>query len=126
MKLGIFTALFAQLSLDDVIKKIKPLGIQAVELGTGNYPGDPHLKLDWLNQPAKLKEVKQKLEDAGITISALSCHGNPLHPNKGIAKAHDETQRKNHPAGGETRRDAGSSTSPAARATPTIPSIPTG
>ena len=94
MKLGIFTALFAQLSLDEVIKKIKPLGIQAVELGTGNYPGDPHLKLDWLNQPAKLKEVKQKLEEAGITISALSCHGNPLHPNKGIANAHDETQRK--------------------------------
>jgi len=94
MKLGIFTALFAQLSLDDVIKKIKPLGIQAVELGTGNYPGDPHLKLDWLNQPAKLKEVKQKLVDADITISALSCHGNPLHPNKGIAKAQDETQRR--------------------------------
>jgi len=94
MKLGIFTALFAQLSLDEVIKKIKPLGIQAVELGTGNYPGDPHLKLDWLSEPSRLKEIKQKVEGAGITISALSCHGNPLHPNKGIAKLHDETQRK--------------------------------
>jgi sugar phosphate isomerase/epimerase len=94
MKLGIFTALFAQLTLEDVIKKIKPLGIQAVELGTGNYPGNPHLKLDWLNQLARLKEFKQRLADAGIVISTLSCHGNPLHPNKGIAKVHDETQRK--------------------------------
>ncbi len=94
MKVGLFTALFAKLSLDDVIRKIKPLGIRTVELGTGNYPGDPHLKLEWLSQPSRLKEFKQKLDDQGITISALSSHGNPLHPNKQIAEAHQETSRK--------------------------------
>jgi len=94
MKVGLFTALLANLSLDDVIAKVKPLGITALELGTGNYPGEPHLKLDWLKQPAKLKEFKQKLEDAGIAISALSSHGNPLHPNKALAKLHAETSRK--------------------------------
>src|SRR5579883_50111 len=94
MKVGLFTALFAKLSLDDVIKKIKPLGIRTVELGTGNYPGDPHIKLDWLSAPGKLKEFKQKLDDQGITISALSCHGNPLHPNKKFAEACQETSRK--------------------------------
>lgn len=94
MKVGLFTALFAKLSLDDVIKKIKPLGIRTVELGTGNYPGDPHLKLDWLSSPPKLKEFKQKLDDQGITISALSCHGNALHPNKKFAETSAETSRK--------------------------------
>ena len=94
MKVGLFTALLAKLSLDEVIEKVKPLGIHTLELGTGNYPGDPHLKLEWLKQPAKLKEFKQKLDDQGISISALSCHGNPLHPNKGIAKAHEEASRK--------------------------------
>ncbi len=94
MKVGLFTALFAKLSLDDVIRKIKPLGIRTVELGTGNYPGDPHLKLEWLNEPAKLKEFRQKLNDQGISISALSCHGNPLHPNKKIAEVHAETNRR--------------------------------
>lgn len=94
MKLGIFTALFARLSLDEVIKKIKPLGIRTIELGTGNYPGDPHLKLEWLSAAAKLREFKQKLDDQGITISALSCHGNPLHPNKPFAEAHAEINRK--------------------------------
>ncbi len=94
MKIGLFTALFANLSLDDVVKKIKPLGIRTVELGTGNYPGDPHLKLDWLNSSPKLKEFQQKLHDQGITISALSCHGNALHPNKRIADAHAETNRR--------------------------------
>ncbi len=94
MKVGIFTALFANLTLDEVLAKIKPLGIQTVELGTGNYPGDPHLKLEWLGAPAKLKEFKQKMSDEGITISALSCHGNPLHPNKKIAQSAVETSRK--------------------------------
>src|SRR5438477_10535159 len=86
MKVGLFTVLFAKLSLDDVIKKIKPLGIRTMELGTGNYPGDPHVKLDWLNQSAKLKEFKQKLDDQGMSISALSCHGNVVHPNKEFAQ----------------------------------------
>jgi len=94
MKVGLFTALFAKLSLDEVIEKIKPLGIQALELGTGNYPGDPHLKLEWLNQPAKLKEFRQRLDDEGISISALSSHGNPLHPNKAFAKKSQETSQK--------------------------------
>jgi sugar phosphate isomerase/epimerase len=94
MKIGLFTALFAKLSLDEVIAKIKPLGIEAVELGTGNYPGGAHLKLEWLDQPSKLKEFKQKLDDQGMSISALSCHGNSLHPDKAIATAHAENARK--------------------------------
>ncbi len=94
MRIGLFTALFANLSLDEVIKKIKPLGIRTVELGTGNYPGSPHVKLDWLSSPSRIKEFKQRLDDQGISISALSCHGNPLHPNRKIADAHAEVNRK--------------------------------
>lgn len=94
MKVGLFTALFAKQSLDDVIRKIKPLGIRTIELGTGNYPGDPHLKLEWLSNSSKIKELKKKLDDNGISISALSCHGNPLHPNKKISEEHAEVNRK--------------------------------
>src|ERR1051326_8083896 len=94
MRVGVFTALFAKLSLDDVIAKIKPLGINTVELGTGNYPGDPHIKLEWLKNGSKLKEFKQKLDDEGISISALSSHGNPLHPNKQIGPGNAEVSRK--------------------------------
>ena len=65
MKVGLFTALLAKLSFDEVIQKIKPLGISTVELGVGNYPGDPHLKLEWLHHvrrcffPTKLDDVTQ-------------------------------------------------------------------
>ncbi|HEV2498847.1 MAG TPA: sugar phosphate isomerase/epimerase [Terriglobia bacterium] len=94
MKVGLFVVLFSKLSLEDVIKKIKPLGIHTIEIGAGNYPGDAHLKLDWLSSSAKVKEFKQLLDDQGITISALSCHGNSLHPNKRFADACAEASRK--------------------------------
>ena len=94
MKVGVFTALLAKFSLDKVLEKLKSLNIFTVELGTGNYPGDPHCKLSMLNDRQALKEFKRKLESNGFTISALSCHGNPLHPNPAIAKAYQETSKR--------------------------------
>ena len=94
MRVGVFTALLAQFSLDQVLDKLKQLDIRTIELGTGNYPGDPHCKLDMLNNRAALKEFKQKLADHGFTISALSSHGNPLHPDKDVARAYQDISKK--------------------------------
>ena len=94
MRVGVFTALLANLSLDDVIKKLKSLGVTTVELGTGNYPGDPHCKLSMLENEGALKEFQKKLADNGFSISALSCHGNPLHPDAAVARANQEVSRK--------------------------------
>jgi len=94
MKVGVFTPLLSALPLDEVLKKLKSLNIDMVEFGTGNYPGDAHAKLSMLDNPAELQTFKSKIADAGITISALSSHGNPLHPDKEIAARHSETSRK--------------------------------
>ena len=37
---------------------------------------------------------KKKLADHGFTISALSCHSNPLHPNQDLAQKQREISRK--------------------------------
>src|SRR5436190_6106030 len=94
MRVGVFTALLAQMSLDDVLKKLKTLNIDTVELGTGNYPGDPHCKLSMLDNDKELKDWKKVLDDNGFRISALSCHGNPLHPDANVAKGYQDTARK--------------------------------
>jgi len=94
MKVGVFTPLLSQLTLDEVIRKLKSLGIDTVEFGTGNYPGDAHCKLSMLDNPAELATFKCKIADAGLTISALSSHGNPLHPDKAIAQKHADTSRR--------------------------------
>ena len=94
MKVGVFTPLLSGLPLDAVLKKLKALNIDTVEFGTGNYPGDAHAKLSMLDNPAELATFKSKIADAGFTISALSSHGNPLHPDKSIAQKHADVSRK--------------------------------
>jgi sugar phosphate isomerase/epimerase len=94
MKVGVFTALLSQLSLDETLKKLKPLEIDTVELGTGNYPGGAHCKLSMLEDGGALVEFKSKLADHGVSISALSCHGNALHPDAGRARQAREVSRK--------------------------------
>ncbi len=94
MKVGVFTALLANLSLDQVIAKLKALDIHTVELGTGNYPGDPHCKLSMLEDAGALAEFQAKIAAGGVAISALSCHGEPLHPNAEIAARSRETSRR--------------------------------
>ena len=96
MKLGLFTVLFGQMSLDEVIKLLKDVGgLSAVELGTGNYPGSPHVdRKELLSSKPKREALKKKLADKGFAISALSCHGNPLHPNPAIAKEHQAVAKE--------------------------------
>lgn len=95
MKLGVFNALFSQRSLVDTLDYIKSLGLDAIEIGTGNFPGNAQCPVDeLLEDPKKLQEWKQLFDERGIQISALSCHGNPLHPQEEIANAHREVQRK--------------------------------
>lgn len=89
MKVGVFTPLLSNFSLPEVLKKLQSVGIDTVELGTGNYPGDAHCKLSMLDNKAELDTFKKTLADHGFSISALSCHGNPLHPDKARAK-HDQ------------------------------------
>jgi len=94
VRVGVFTPLLSQLPLEDVLKKLKSNQITTVELGTGNYPGDAHCKLSMLQNSEELSDFKRKLDDHGFSISALSCHGNPLHPDKAKAKHDQETSRQ--------------------------------
>jgi sugar phosphate isomerase/epimerase len=94
MRVGVFTPLLAQLPLKEVLAKLKTLHISTVELGTGNYPGDVHCKLSMLEDSQQLAEFQRLLADQGCSISALSCHGNALHPNPARAQQARETSRK--------------------------------
>ncbi|MBD7967904.1 sugar phosphate isomerase/epimerase family protein [Paenibacillus gallinarum] len=92
MKLGVFAVLFGDRKLEEALDYIASQGLGAIEIGTGGNPGDAHCKpAELLENETKLKEFKKAVESRGLTISALSCHGNPLHPQKDIAKKfHDD------------------------------------
>lgn len=92
MKLGIVTEVFYQSHpvFEDMLDKVKESGLDAVEVGVGNYPGDTHCDVKGLlKSDEKIKAYKGALEKRGLIISALAVHGNPLHPDDSISKDHD-------------------------------------
>src|SRR5690625_3799798 len=95
MKLGVYTVLFAEKSLDEMLDYVKDAGLDAVEIGTGGYPGNDHCDLDeLLESEEKRKEFLDKVHSRGLEISAFSCHGNPVSPIKEFAKESDDSLRK--------------------------------
>ena len=101
MRVGVFTALLAQLSLDDVLKKLKTIHIDTVELGTGNYPGDPHCKLSMLEDKAERNEFKQKLADNGVSHQRAELPWQSAAPRSGAREARSGSQPQDDPAGRE-------------------------
>ncbi|WP_405112194.1 sugar phosphate isomerase/epimerase [Paenibacillus sp. FSL K6-1217] len=86
MKLGVFMVLFGGRKLEDALDYVVSKGLKAVEIGTGGYPGNSHCNpRELLENETALQEFKHAIESRGLIISALSCHGNPLHPQKELA-----------------------------------------
>lgn len=95
MKLGFLSVLFADKPLATVLKTIRPLGLQAIELGCGNYPPNAHCNPDdLLESKPKRDELLALLKGEGLMLSALSCHGNCLHPDEAFARKNIEVQNK--------------------------------
>ena len=96
MKLGLFTPVFAKLSVDELLKELKGYpDITALEIGCGGWPGSSHINpAELLARPSAAKDYLAKLADAGLMISALSCHGNPVHPDVSIARRDDDVLKQ--------------------------------
>lgn len=89
MKLGAFSILFNDWSLDKTLAYFAKKGLSAIEIGTGAYSKSSHLEpKDIIENEGKVKELKKKLDDNGLFISALGAHGNPVHPDRNIADLH--------------------------------------
>jgi len=93
--IGVFDPVYDHLSLDAMLDKVTALGLEAMEIGTGGYPNNPHCPLDDLiTDRSKAKAWLKKFEDRGIRVATLSCHGNPIHPDLKHAQKDIDTFRK--------------------------------
>ena len=88
MKLGVMAALFGQMTLDDALAYCQKIGLQAIELPAGADPGDPWKLNGICGDPDRLAQLKAKINGAGLVVQGIAVHGNPVHPNHDIAKAH--------------------------------------
>jgi sugar phosphate isomerase/epimerase len=95
IRIGVFDAAFHDLSTEQLIELIKELKIEAVELGSGNDPGNPHCDREaLLADDSKRRAYTALFEKNNILISAFSCHGNPVHPDREKAQREDRIYRQ--------------------------------
>ena len=108
MRVGVFTPLLSQLPLAEVLKKLKANGIDTVELGTGNYPGDAHCKLSMLKDRAALDDIQEdhrgsRLLDQRAELPRKSAASGSRHR----ARARSGDQPQDDSAGREAGRARG-------------------
>jgi sugar phosphate isomerase/epimerase len=95
MRIGVFSVIFGSLPYEEALDKILSFGATAVEIGTGGYPGTHHCKADdLLGSAEKRRTYLKALKDRGMIISALSCHWDPLSPDRKVAEGSDEIFKK--------------------------------
>ena len=95
MKLGVFTVVLGAYSTEDAFKYLSNSGVQAVEIGTGGFPGTAHANPDeLLADDNKVQALLDLAKKYNLEINALSCHGNAVHPQKEVAdKFHSDFEK---------------------------------
>jgi sugar phosphate isomerase/epimerase len=95
MKLGAYTACLHDLPLTETLTILRNLGLDSAEINSGGFLPSPHLPIEQLRVSQDARDEYLGLFRAdGITLTALNCNGNPLHPDPEVREKH----------GGDVRR----------------------
>src|SRR3990170_515665 len=95
MRIGLFTDSLGDLSFEEALDWAVEHGLEAVEIGTGNFSPAPHCDLEALiNQAQARKAFAAAIEGRGLTLSALNCSGNVLDPDPGRREAAQDVLNK--------------------------------
>ena len=95
MKIGLFTALFHDLSLSETLSYCRKIGFEAVELYCGHLATPCHCDPEFLlKNPTHLQKLKDELDRNHLFISQLNCSGNAISPIPGEGKKHHEAFEK--------------------------------
>ncbi len=91
MKLSVLAVALGDRSLDEALKFLSDRGVHAVEIGCGGFPGKAHCDPEvLLHDEKKLQEFKDTFKKYNMEISALSAHGNAVHPDKAQARKYED------------------------------------
>jgi len=84
MKLCAVFESLGHLSFKEAAKASADLGLAALEIGIGNWSAASHADLQSLLQSKeKRREFLSVFEQNGLSLAALNCSGNQLHPVDG-------------------------------------------
>jgi sugar phosphate isomerase/epimerase len=89
MKLGVYTAILHDRSLDDALDVIKGLGLNGAEINSGGFLPPVHLPIqEIMSSNVRRDEYLDKFSSRNIKLTALNCNGNPLHPDPEVGAVH--------------------------------------
>lgn len=92
MHIGLVSDGLGHLPLEAALDVAAGLGIEEIELATGNWSTAPHVDLDDLLSSAESRErLLEKIGTRGLRLGALNASGNQLHPLSGAE--HDRVVR---------------------------------
>ncbi len=90
MKLGVMGAGLGGMGWQKALDYCQRVGLEAIELPVGCYPGTPFFNPDKVLQSKTLqKKIISDARGRGLEIRGLAVHGNPVHPNRKLARAHE-------------------------------------
>ena len=95
MQVGVLTVPLGEQPLDEALDYLDGIGVGAVELGCGGYPGQDHLDREALLDDADAQAaLLATLDEYEMDLSALATHNNPLHPDDERAARADRELRE--------------------------------
>src|SRR5262245_10067704 len=95
MKVGVFSVILGSKPFEKALDYLASLGVECVELGAGGYAGtQPCPVAQLLRSERRAKDFLRAIQERGLRISALTCAGNPVHPNRKLAARYDSDFRK--------------------------------
>src|SRR5690349_2913246 len=95
MKIGLFTDGLMHLPFAGALALAANLGVEAVEIGTGNFSPAPHCDLSRLLESSGVRnEFLKTIDSHNLQLAALNCSGNPIQPNADLARQAAEITRK--------------------------------
>ncbi|HET6507849.1 MAG TPA: sugar phosphate isomerase/epimerase [Baekduia sp.] len=78
------TDCFGDLPLDAALDVVAELGLDAVEIAAGGHSDAPHLRIgELLADPAARARFAEAIRSRGLTLNAINCSADPLHPRHG-------------------------------------------
>ena len=94
MKLGAYTACLHDRPISEALQVLRDLGLDSAEINSGGFLPAPHLPIEAIRTSAGARtEYLELFTATGMTLTALNCNGNPLHPDPEVRDKHGRDVR---------------------------------
>jgi sugar phosphate isomerase/epimerase len=95
MKLGAYTACLHDKPIAEALEILRDLGLDSAEINSGGFLPAIHLPIEDVRTSRDARdEYLELFTSTGVTLTALNCNGNPLHPDAEVREKHGNDVRE--------------------------------